>query len=327
VRALLVEDFGGPESLVLADVEAPAPGPGEVVVQAHAIGVNFPDLLVIGGTYQVLPERPFSPGKEVAGVVAATGPGVSAPRVGNRVIAQVEHGAYRELVLARADACVALPGDVAFEDGAALGLVSLTAWLALVRRARLRRGETVLVTAAGGGVGSAAVQLARALGATVIASAASAEKRALAGEQGADHVIGASPDTLRDEVAALTGGRGADVVVESVGGDLYRACLRATAWEGRVVVVGFAGGEIPEVKAGYLLVKNIAVLGLQSSDYRDRDPELMAQALREVLEFTRSGRMGSLVGSRYPLERAPEALDALAEGRFRGKIVLTVGPS
>jgi len=325
VRALLVNEFGGPEALELADVAPPDPGPGEVVVQARAIGVNFPDLLVIGGTYQTLPERPFSPGKEVAGVVAATGPGVEVPRAGDRVIAQVEHGAYRELVTARADACVPLPDDISFADGAALGLVSLTAWLALVHRARLREGETALVTAAGGGIGSAAVQLARALGATVIASAASEDKRALAREQGAHHVLGADPETLRDEVLELTGGRGADVVIESVGGALFGACLRATAWEGRLVVIGFAGGEIPAVKAGYLLVKNIAVLGLQSSDYRDRDPALMARALRESLELLRSGRMRSLVGSTYPLERAAEALGDLAAGRFRGKIVLTVG--
>jgi len=157
----------------------------------------------------------------------------------------------------------------------------------------------------------------------VIASAASEAKRALAAEQGADVVLGADASTLRDEVRAATGGRGADVVLESVGGALFDACLRATAWEGRIVVIGFAGGEIPSVKAGLLLVKNISLLGLQSSDYRDREPATATGALAEVLELHRTGRMRSLVGSAYPLDRAGEALTDLAAGRFQGKIVLT----
>jgi NADPH:quinone reductase-like Zn-dependent oxidoreductase len=212
---------------------------------------------------------------------------------------------------------------VACTDAAALGLVALTAWLALVRRAAVRPGETVLVTAAGGGVGSAAVKLAKALGATVIASAKSPDKRALAAEQGADHVIGADPATLRDEVRALTGGRGADVVLEAVGGELFEACLRATAWEGRLVVIGFASGTIPAVRAGLVLVKNVSILGLQASDYRDREPDVAAEALTEALALHRDGRLDGLVGAAYPLERAAEALEDLSAGRFRGKIVLT----
>lgn len=319
----MVREFGAPAGLAWEEVSDPVPGPGEVVIDARAIGVNFPDLLVIAGTYQVLPPLPFSPGKELAGIVAATGAGVGSPAVGTAVMAQVEHGAYAERVVARADACVPLQDDVAFEDAAALGLVSLTAWLALVRRARLEPGETVLVTAAGGGIGSAAVQIAKALGARVIASAASAAKRDLASEHGADHVIGAEPALLRDEVRRLTDGRGADVVLESVGGDLFAACLRATAWEGRIVAIGFAGGQVPSVKVGHLLVKNIAVLGLQSSDYRDRAPETARQALREALDLHRTGRLRKLVGSTYPLERASVALEDLRAGRFAGKVVLT----
>lgn len=325
MRAVRAHAFGEPGGLVVEDVPEPEPGEGEVVVDARAIGVNYPDLMVIAGTYQSLPPLPFSPGKEVAGVVSAVAAGVEWPRPGDRVLAQVEHGAYAERVLARADACVTLPDGVGDQDAAALGLVSLTAHLALVRRARLQPGETVLVTAAGGGVGSAAVQIAKALGATVIASAASEAKRALAAEQGADVVLGADASTLRDEVRAATGGRGADVVLESVGGARFDACLRATAWEGRIVVIGFAGGEIPSVKAGLLLVKNISVLGLQSSDYRDREPATATRALADVLELHRTGRMRSLVGSAYALERAGEALTDLAAGRFKGKIVLTPG--
>jgi NADPH:quinone reductase-like Zn-dependent oxidoreductase len=324
VRAALVETFGPPEDLVTREVPDPVAGAGEVLVEVAAAGVNFPDVLVVAGSYQILPERPFSPGKEVAGTVRAVGAGVDTFRVGDRVLAQVEHGGYAELVAVPEPQVVALPDGVPFPDAAAFGLGAITAHFALVRRAQLRAGETVLVTGAGGGVGSAGVQIAKALGATVIAVAQDDERAGLAREQGADHVLLAGP-ALRDEVLALTGGRGADVVLELVGGEVFTQSLRATAWEGRLVVIGFASGDLPVVKAGHILVKNLAVLGLQVSDYRDREPAAVRAAIEHMLELYLDGRLTVPVARTYPLEQAGAALAAVQAGRVTGKVVLTCG--
>jgi NADPH:quinone reductase len=327
VRAMLVKQFGAPEQMSLEDLPTPEPGPGEVLIDAHAIGVNFPDLLVIGGTYQILPEPPFSPGKEVAGVVGAVGPGVESPKVGERVMAQVEHGAYREQVLAEANNVTVLPENVGYEAGAAFGLGYLTVYFGLVRRARLKPGEWVLVTGASGGVGSAGVQLAKALGARVIAVGRTKDKRDFALERGADHAIGTESEGFKVRVMELTDGHGADVVLESVGGELFRSCLRAIAWEGRLVVIGFAGGEIPTVKAGHVLVKNMDLIGVQSSDYREREPESFRGAQEELLGLLTHGKIGVQVTATYPLEAAAEALEEIRYGRVRGKVVLTTGAS
>jgi NADPH:quinone reductase len=325
MRAMLVRQFGAPEEMSLEEISAPEPGPGEVLIEARAIGVNFPDLLVIEGTYQILPEPPFSPGKEVAGVVRAVGPGVQNPRVGERVMAQLEHGAYREQVLAETNNTAVLPEGVRFEEGAAFGLGFLTVYFGLVRRARLGPGEWVLVTGAGGGIGSAGVQLAKALGARVIAVGQTEDRRGLALEQGADHAIEPGPEGFKERVMEVTDGHGADVVLESVGGELFRSCLRAIAWEGRLVVIGFAAGEIPTVKAGHVLVKNMDLIGLQSSDYRGRDPKSFREAQEVLLDLLASGKIGVHVSATYPLEAAAEALEDIREGKVRGKVVLTAG--
>lgn len=327
MRAMVVKQFGDPEQMSLEDLPTPEPGPGEVLIDARAIGVNFPDLLVIEGTYQILPEPPFSPGKEVAGVVEAVGPGVESPKVGERVMAQVEHGAYREQVLAEAKNVAVLPEGIGFEEGAAFGLGYLTVYFGLVRRARLRAGEWVLVTGAGGGVGSAGVQLAKALGARVIAVGRTEDKRDFALEQGADHAIGSEPEGFKERVMELTDGHGADVILESVGGELFRSCMRAIAWEGRLVVIGFAAGEIPTVRAGHVLVKNMDLIGLQSSDYREREPESFREAQEMLLDLLARGKIGVRVTATYPLEAAAAALKEIREGRVRGKAVLTTGAS
>jgi NADPH2:quinone reductase len=326
VRAVLVETFGPPGSLVVREVPDPVAGPGEVLVEVAAAGVNFPDVLVVAGSYQILPERPFSPGKEVAGTVRAVGPGVDRLQVGDRVLAQVEHGGYAELVAVPEPQVVALPDGVPVTDAAAFGLGAITAYFGLVRRAQLRPGETVLVTGAGGGVGSAGVQVAKALDATVIAVAQDGARARLAEEQGADHVLLAGP-SMRDEVMAVTGGRGADVVLELVGGDVFTQALRSTAWEGRLVVIGFASGEVPVVKAGHILVKNLAVTGLQVSDYRDREPEAVRAAIEHLLELYLQGRLSVPVSRTYPLEAATEALEAVRRGVVTGKVVLTCRPA
>lgn len=327
VRAMVVKQFGDPEQMSLEDLPTPEPGPGEVLIDARAIGVNFPDLLVIEGTYQILPEPPFSPGKEVAGVVEAVGSGVESPKVGERVMAQVEHGAYREQVLAEANNVAVLPEGIGFEEGATFGLGYLTVYFGLVRRARLRAGEWVLVTGGGGGVGSAGVQLAKALGARVIAVGRTEDKRDFALEQGADHAIGSEPEGFKERVMELTDGHGADVILESVGGELFRSCMRAIAWEGRFVVIGFAAGEIPTVRAGHVLVKNMDLIGLQSSDYREREPESFREAQEILLDLLAKGKIGVRVTATYPLEAAAAALKEIREGRVRGKAVLTTGAS
>lgn len=327
MRAMLVKQFGAPEQMSLEDLPTPVPGPGEVLIDARAIGVNFPDLLVIEGTYQILPELPFSPGKEVAGVVRAVGPGVESPNVGERVMAQVEHGAYREQVLAEANNVAVLPESVGYEAGAAFGLGYLTVYFGLVRRARLKPGEWVLVTGASGGVGSAGVQLAKALGARVIAVGRTEDKRNFALEQGADHTIEFEPEGFKERVMELTDGHGADVILESVGGELFRACMRAIAWEGRLVIIGFAAGEIPTVKAGHVLVKNMDLIGVQSSDYREREPESFREAQEELLGLLTHGKIGVQVTATYPLEAAAEALEEIRDSRVRGKVVLTTGAS
>jgi NADPH:quinone reductase-like Zn-dependent oxidoreductase len=322
MRAVLVEEFGSPDRMVVRDLPSAEPAPDEIAIEMQGCGVNFPDLMVVAGTYQNLPTPPFSPGKEVAGIVQAVGRSVDGFSPGDRVMAQLEHGGYREQVIARAANCVRLPDTISFVEAAAFGLSYLTCHFALVRRARVQPGEAVLVSGAGGGIGSAGVQLAKALGAQVIAVGETEDRCALARRQGADHVFLADVETLCGDVRAVTGGAGADVVLESVGGSLFHECLRATAWEGRLVVIGFAGGELPTVKAGYLLVKNISVLGLQVSDYRDREPDSVLAAQNHLLQLHGEGRLSVPIAQVLPLEKASEALDAIHRGAVHGKIVL-----
>lgn len=325
MRAVLVEEFGPPASLVLRDLPDPEPGRGEVLIEIAAVSVNFPDILVVEGTYQNLPPRPFSPGKEVAGRVAAVGAGVERIQVGQRVLALVEHGGYAERLLVPEELVIELPDEVGYEQAAAAGLVYATAHFGLRRRGRLSAGETVLVTGAGGGVGSAGVQLAKAWGARVVALAQDEAKARVAREQGADVVLTSLPESLRDDVLAATEGRGADLVLEMLGGDYLTQIIRATAWEGRIVVVGFASGHQSPIKPGHLLVKNISVLGLQSSDYRDRDPALLREAMGEVLDLLGRREVDAAIDIVYPLERAADALQYVKDGKVRGKVVLTTG--
>jgi NADPH:quinone reductase len=325
MRAVVLREFGSPALLAVEDVPDPEAGPGQVLIEVEACGVNFPDLLVVQGKYQTLAEPPFTPGKEVAGRVAAVGEGVASPRPGDRVMAQLEYGGYCEQVVVPASSCWPLPDELPSTEAAALGLVYLTAHLGLVRRARLAPGEWVLVTGAGGGIGSAGVQLARALGGRAIAVAETEEQRTLALRQGAEHAFDADPAELRDRVMEVTGGHGADVILEAVGGSLFAACVRCVAWEGRLVVIGFAGGEIPRVHAGHVLVKNMAVLGLQSSDYFARDPEGVRAMQEELVTLYRDGAIGVEIAATHPLEEAANALLAFEHGQMRGKLVLTTG--
>ncbi|HZW19982.1 NADPH:quinone oxidoreductase family protein [Noviherbaspirillum sp.] len=327
MRAILIREHGEPESLKIEDVPTPAIGDDEVLIDVSAIGVNYPDLLVIGGQYQILPPRPFSPGKDAAGVVAAAGSRVTSCKPGDRVVAQVEYGAYAEQLVARGENCFVIPDAMSFTDAAAMGLVYQTAHFALMERGQYRTGETVLVTGAGGGVGLAAIQIAKALGATVLAGVRHEAHAQLARESGADHIIDLGVDNLKEEVRrqvhAVTDGRGADVVLDPLGGDVFDASLRAMAWRGRMVVIGFAAGRIPTIKANYLLVKNIAVSGLQWSDYRERDPAWVRRVQDELFALYAAGKLKPKVMRAFPMDQFAEALSLVKHGKVNGKVVLT----
>lgn len=326
MKAVVVERFGLPRDLSLRDWPKPEAGPGEVVIDVHAMGLNFPDVLVAAGKYQTLPPLPFVPGKELAGVIAATGPGVAGLAVGDRVMAQLENGAFAETVAVAADHCFKLPDDLPMVKAAAMGLTYQTSWFALLDRARLVAGETVLVTGAGGGVGVAAMQIARAHGCRVLAGIGSMDKRDFVLAQGADAVIDMSGPDLREDVRrqvhAATGGQGADVVIENVGGAVFEACLRALAWSGRLVVVGFTSGEIPSVKANYILVKHITVTGVHWSDYLARTPEAVRQAQARMFELAGQRRIDPPLCAVVPMEEVAAAMDVIVTRKALGKIVL-----
>ncbi len=328
MRAIVFSRFGPIESATLVEREDPTPRPNEVVVTVHAAPVNFVDLLVVSGAYQFLPKPPFTPGKGPAGVVSAVGSRVDNVQVGDRVLAMAEQGGYAEKVSVAADQCYRLPPGLSFVQAAAMALAFDTAWCALRDRGRVQPGETVLVLGASGAVGLAAVQLARAMGAHVLAGIARMEKRATVQRMGADAVIDLSVadlrDNLRTQVHQLTDGRGADVVLDSIGGDVFDAALRAVAWRGRLVVIGFASGRIPTIKVNYLLLKNIEVSGLQISDYRKRWPDMMAACYTELFDWYASGKLLPLEVETYPLERAVEAMAAVRDRRANGRVVLAV---
>jgi len=281
---------------------------------------------VTGGGYQFLPQRPFIPGKGPAGVVSAVGREVTSLQTGDRVLAMAEQGGYAEAVAVAADQCYHLPSPMSFDEAASLSLAFDTAWFALRERARLEPGETVLVLGASGAVGHAAIQLARAMGARVLAGIARTEKAADVLAAGADAVIDLSRpnlrDSLREQVFAVTEGRGADIVLDPLGGEVFEAALRALAWRGRLVVIGFAAGAIPTMRVNYLLLKNIEVSGLQISDYRKRRPAQLAAAFAEIFGFYEQGKIKPAAVTAFPLERAGEALAALRDRRLAGRTVL-----
>lgn len=326
MRRLLVTRHGRPEDMILAEAASPVAGPGEVTVGVHAAGVNFPDLLTIAGTYQNLPPLPFSPGKEVAGEILAVGDGVSGLAVGDRVMVQLENGGYAEEVAVDARCCWRIPPDLPMVKAAALGLAHVTAWFGLVDRAAFRPGDTVLVTGASGGCGTAALQIARALGGRPIALVGSPEKADFLRSLGFAEVIvgdgGDLRDRLRVEVAALTDGRGVDIVFDPVGGEVLDAALRALAWSGRAVICGFAGGGPTAIRSNYLLIKHISVHGLHASDYRDFQPERFADAIRRIVALARDGRLDPVVSAVHRFDDHVAALARLAERRALGKVVL-----
>eukprot|EP01037_Dinobryon_pediforme_P002167 gene2167-2204_t len=327
MRAALVRRFGAIEDVVLGEVPAPVPAADEVLVTVQAAPVNFVDLLVVGGTYQFLPPLPFIPGKGPAGVVAACGAEVKGLLPGDAVLAMAEQGGYAEQVCVKAHQVYKRPPALSAIEAASMSLAYDTAWMALRERGRLAKDEVVLVLGASGAVGIAAVQLAKAMGARVLAAIARPERGAAMLEAGADAVIDLSApnlrDALRDQVKAATGGKLADVVIDPIGGDAFDAALRALDWCGRLVVVGFAAGRIPSVKANYLLVKNIEVSGLQISDYRKRRPALMAECFAEIFAFHEQGRLHPPGVITLPLAEAAKGL-AMTTMTVRGGFLMSL---
>jgi NADPH:quinone reductase len=328
MRSYQVHEHGEPSIMRIEQVPDLTPGPGQLLVDVQAAGINYPDILTVAGTYQLLPQRPFTPGKDFAGVVRAVGTGVTEYSPGDRVMSQIEYGALAEQALTTPSQSFRIPNGMAYQEAAAMGLVYQTAWFALVERGQYKTGEVVLVGGAAGGVGLAAVQIAVGLGATVIAAVRNEAERKVVLESGAHHVIDLSGsilrDSVREQVHAVTQGRGADVVLDPLGGEFFGGAIRATAWCGRVVVIGFAAGDIPSIKVNYLLLKNIAVAGLQWSDYRDRTPEKVRAAQEDLFRLWREGYVRPVVMRAFAFEDAAEAMALMRDGQVRGKVVVNV---
>lgn len=323
MRALLLESETGPAGLHLADVDAPEPAEGTVLIEVHAAGVGFVDHLICRGEYQIRPPLPFVPGLEVAGVVRSA-PAGSGFDPGMRVAAGTAFGGWAELVAAPAFLVMPLPDATSIDAGAGFVVNFQTAHLALTRRGRLREGETVLVHGAAGGVGTACVQVARALGAgTIIGVASGRERMAVAMAAGADHALDATGDWVT-EVRDLTAGRGADVVCDPVGGEAFAQSLRCMAPEGRLLVIGFAAGAIPAVEANRLLLRHHEVIGVNWGGMLPLDPELAVRAARDLYRWLDKGYLRPVVGERYRLEDGAHALEDFARRRVTGKPVLVV---
>ena len=325
MRAIVAEKLGSPKDLLITEIPAPAPGPGEVAVDLKAAAVNYADLLVVEGKYQVRPPLPFVPGKEAAGVVTALGEDVGEIEVGDRVMVQVEHGAFAECLVAPESHCFPIPDQMGFEEAAAIGIAYQTAYMALVARADVKAGESVLVTAASGSVGIAAVQLAKAMGCTVVAGLATMSKADFVRESGADHIVDLSGDKLRDSIRAQVKdclGGGIDVVIEMIGGDVFDGSVRTLNWCGRLVVVGFTGGEIPVIKANYALVKNITVTGVDRFSYMEHDPGALKRAQSEIFRLFGEGHVHVTVQAAYTLNQVVEAFNVIRDRQIRGKVVL-----
>ena len=325
MKALLCKQFGPPESLVLEDVPSPRPGAGEVVVSIKAASVNFPDVLIIQNKYQFKPPLPFSPGSELAGVVKEVGAGVKNVKPGDRVIAFTTYGAFAEEVKTEAERLLPLPEGMDYASGASFILTYGTTDHALRDRGQLRKGETLLVLGAAGGVGVAAIEIGKALGARVIACASSDEKLAVCRAHGADEGINYASEDLRERIKALTGGKGVDVIYDAVGGQYTEPAFRSIAWRGRHLVIGFAAGEIPKLPLNLALLKGAAVVGVFWGDFTRREPKVFAESAQQLGRWYQEGKLKPHVSATFPLEKAAEAMNLLASRKAKGKVVVTIG--
>ena len=322
MRAVLCKKFGPPDTLVVEDVPSPRAAAGQVVVTVKAAAINFPDSLIIEGKYQIRPEPPFSPGFEVAGVIKECGADVTGVAVGDRVIAITTWGGYAEEVAVGVEHLIAMPAAMDFPAAAAFMTTYGTSYYALKDRAGLRAGETLLVLGASGGVGIAAIQIGKALGARVIAAASSEAKLAVCRAEGADELINYGADDLRARVKALTGGKGIDVVYDPVGGDFSEKALRDIAWNGRFLVVGFATGDIPKLPLNLILLKNCSIVGVFWLAFTKNERAASQRNNDELTQLVQAGRLKPYLHATYPLERAGQALEEVLAQRSSGKVVL-----
>lgn len=326
MKAWVVHELGSPAAMKFEEVDAGSPTDGLVRINVRAAGINFFDALIVMGQYQSKPPLPFVPGAEVCGDVVEA-PAGGRFKKGDRVMALVDNasltrGAYAQVADASPESVTRIPDDMPFEDGAAFTLIYQTAWFGLHRRANLQSGETLLVHAAAGGVGSAAIQLGKAAGAMVIATAGSDEKLEVCRKLGADHAINYKTHDFAEEVKTITGGRGADVVFDPVGGDVYDRSTKCIAFEGRIIVVGFTSGRIQTAALNHALIKNYSIVGLHWGLYLRRAPQLIPRAMEELFGMYEAGRIKPYISETVALADAPGALARVGAGKTTGKVVL-----
>ena len=324
MKALVCNEFATIDKLNLEEKPAPQPGKGEVLIDVKAAGVNFPDLLTVQGKYQIKPPLPFIPGTEVAGVVTAVGESVTRRKVGDKVIATTQIGGFAELCVAPEYATIEMANSMSFPQAAGFSITYGTSYYALKQRANLQAGETVLVLGAAGGVGIATIQIAKAMGAKVIAAASSEEKLDFACEAGADMRINYSNEPLKDKIKELTGGKGADVIYDPVGGDLSEQAFRGIAWDGRFLVIGFASGPIPAIPLNLALLKGASMIGVFWGSWMARQPQEAMQNFKELIDMIDGGQFSPLVTEVYDLEDYQSALASISERRAKGKVILSM---
>lgn len=322
MRALVCKEYGPPESMVIEELDDPVPGKGQILVDVAAAGINFPDVLSIAGKYQVKTPTPFVPGNEAAGVVSQLGEGVTDFAIGDKVIINTMGGAFAEKCVADVRTTAPLPDDLNFEQGAGFSVTYGTSAHALKQSANLQPGETVLVLGAAGGVGITAVEIAKAMGARVIAAASSDEKLEFAASAGADETINYSNTPLKETVKEMTGGNGVDVVYDPVGGELADQAFRALAWHGRYLVIGFACGDIPKFAANIALLKEASIIGVWWGTWATKNPKLQIQNMMEMAALVADGTLTPRVTESYSLDDYADAFKAITERRARGKVIL-----
>jgi NADPH2:quinone reductase len=325
MKAVLCNAFGPPESLVIEEVEPLKPGKGQIVISVKACGVNFPDTLIIQGKYQSKPPFPFIPGSEVAGVVKELGEGVDNFKVGREVIAFIGVGGFAEEVIAEPIQLIPMPRNMEFTTASAFVLTYGTSLHALKDRAQLKQGETLLVLGAAGGVGLAAIEIGKVMGARVIAAASSDEKLEVCKLHGANEVINYATEDLRDRIKQLTGGKGIDVAFDPVGGDYSEPVLRSMAWGGRFLVIGFAAGDIPRIPLNLPLLKGYSIVGVFWGSFMEHDPKRGRENIHELITWFTEGKLKPHVSATYPLEHVADALNDLLNRKVTGKAVLVTG--